>query len=265
MACVTLDGHVHRGAEETAMETFVLVAGAWHGGWSWRPVATRLRAEGHRVLTPTMPGLGLDDDPRGVTLTDTVDAVVGLVEREDLRDVTLVGHSWGGFVVCGAAPRIADRLKQSVFWSAFVPNDGESLMDAVPPAYRELFSGLAAASTDDTIAMPFEVWSSGFIQDATPEVQAVTHALMAPQPFGTFTEAPNQKPFFALDAPTAYITSTDDIALPPGEWGWDRFPSRLGNPTMIDAPGSHEAVFTRPAELTAAILAVSTVNAAESG
>lgn len=243
------------------METFVLVTGAWHGGWSWRPVAARLRAEGHRVLAPTLPGLGIDDDPRGVTLTDAVDAVVGLVETEDLSDVTLLGHSWGGYVVCGAAPVIAPQLKRTVFWSAFVPQDGESLMDAVPPAYRELFSGLAAASTDDTIAMPFEVWSSAFIQDATPEVQRLTHAQMAPQPFATFTEAPNQKPFLALDVPSAYIRTADDIALPPGEWGWDRFPSRLNDPTVVETPGSHEAVFTRPAELTEAILAVSAVDA----
>ncbi|GAA4805264.1 alpha/beta hydrolase [Actinomycetospora chlora] len=238
------------------METFVLVTGAWHGGWSWRPVATRLRAAGHRVLAPTLPGLGIDDDPRGVTLTDTVDAVVGLVEQQDLRDVTLVAHSWGGYVTCGAAPRLADRLRRTVFWSAFVPHDGESLMDAVPPAYRELFSGLAAASVDDTIAMPFEVWSSAFIQDATPEVQALTHAQMAPQPFATFTEAPNQKPFFALDVPTAYIRTSDDVALPPGEWGWDRFPGRLADPVVVETPGSHEANFTRPDELAEAILAV---------
>ncbi|MEJ2886236.1 alpha/beta fold hydrolase [Actinomycetospora aeridis] len=239
------------------METFVLITGAWHGGWSWRPVATRLRAEGHRVLAPTLPGLGIDDDPRGVTLTDAVDAVVGLVETEELRDVTLVAHSWGGFVACGAAPVIAPQLKRTVFWSAFVPEDGESLMDAVPPPYRELFTGLAAASTDDTITMPFEVWSSAFIQDGTPEVQQITHAQMAPQPFATFTEAANQKPFLALDTPTAYIRTTDDIALPPGEWGWDRFATRLADPTIVETPGSHEANFTRPAELTEAILRVS--------
>jgi pimeloyl-ACP methyl ester carboxylesterase len=244
------------------METFVLVTGAWHGGWSWRPVATRLRAEGHRVLTPTLPGLGLDDDPRGVTLTDAVDAVVGLVERDDLRDLTLVAHSWGGFVLCGAAPRVAARLKRTVFWSAFVPHDGESLIDAVPPAHQELFSGLAAASRDDTIALPLEVWSSAFIQDAVPEVADLTHAQLAPQPVGTFTEAPNQKPFFALDVPSAYIRTTDDIALPPGEWAWDRFPSRLADPTIVEIPGSHEANFTRPGELAEAILAVSTAGTA---
>lgn len=236
-------------------ETFVLVTGAWHGGWSWRPVATRLRAAGHRVFTPTLPGLGLGDDPRGITLTDSVDAIVALTEREDLHDVTLVGHSWGGFVVSGAAPRVAERLRRTVFWSAFVPHDGESLMDAVPPPYRELFSAQAAASGgDNTVTLPFEVWQQAFMQDADEQAQRIVFEQLAPQPLGTFTEAPNQKPFFALDKPTAYVMSTDDVALPPGEWGWDRFPSRLPGATLVETPGSHEANFTRPAELADAIV-----------
>lgn len=237
-------------------ETFVLVTGAWHGGWSWRPVAAGLRAAGHRVLTPTLPGLALDDDPRGITLTDCVDAVVGLVEHEDLHDVTLLGHSWGGYVVSGAAPRVADRLRRTVFWSAFVPHDGESLMDAVPPDYRELFRAQAAASGEqNTITLPPEVWAGAFMQDAPPEVQVTVHGLLSPQPMGTFTEAPAQDAFFALDVPSAYVRSTDDVALPPGEWGWDRFPPRLGaDAVVVDTPGSHEAHFTRPAALADAIL-----------
>jgi pimeloyl-ACP methyl ester carboxylesterase len=236
------------------VETFVLITGAWHGGWSWRPVATRLRAAGHRVFTPTMPGLDLGDDPRGVTLTDCVDAVVSVVEREDLHDVTLLGHSWGGYVVSGAAPRLARRLARTVFWSAFVPNDGESLMDAVPPSYAELFTAQAAASGDEnTVSLPFEVWAGAFMQDASEDAQRAVFGLLAPQPMGTFAEAPDQKPFFDLDVPTAYVLSVDDVALPPGEYGWSRFPERLGV-TPIETPGSHEANFTRPDELADAFL-----------
>ncbi len=242
------------------VETFVLITGAWHGGWSWRPVATRLRAAGHRVLTPTLPGLDLGDDPRGVTLTDCCDAVVALVEREDLTDVTLLGHSWGGFVVSGAAPRVARHLKRTVFWSAFVPHDGESLMDAVPPSYRELFIAQAAASGEqNTVTLPFQVWQQAFMQDASPDAQRAVFELLAPQPMGTFTEKPDQKAFFDLQVPSAYVLSTEDVALPPGEWGWDRFPSRLPGAVLVETPGSHESNFTRPAELADAFLrAVST-------
>ncbi|MDP9444815.1 MAG: alpha/beta hydrolase [Actinomycetota bacterium] len=126
-------------SDGTTGEDFVLVHGAWHGGWAWQPVAAPLRAAGHRVSAPTSPGLGVDDDPRGVTLADCVDALVDHVERSDRTDVTLVGHSWGGYVIAGAAPRLASRLRRIVFWSAFVPEAGRSLYDEVPPEYQGLF------------------------------------------------------------------------------------------------------------------------------
>ena len=119
-------------------ENIVLVHGAWHGGWAWQPVASLLRAAGHRVWAPTCPGLGIDDDPRGVTLAGCVDSLVSQVEASFAVDVTLVGHSWGGYVIAGAAPRLLSRLKRLVFWSAFVPEMGKPLYDEVPPAYQEL-------------------------------------------------------------------------------------------------------------------------------
>ncbi|WP_430296245.1 alpha/beta fold hydrolase [Sinomonas sp. B1-1] len=90
-------------------ETFVLVHGAWHGGWAWRPVGARLHAAGHVVHAPTSPGLTPGDDPAGVGLGVAVDALVAYVEWRDLRGVTLVGHSWGGFLLSAAAPRLADH------------------------------------------------------------------------------------------------------------------------------------------------------------
>src|SRR6516165_4331282 len=92
--------------------TFVLITGAWHGGWAWRPVAQELRAAGCRVITPTLPGLHDGDDPTDYSLADVVDYVADRVDASGLRDVTLVGHSWGGYVITGAAPRIAARLRK---------------------------------------------------------------------------------------------------------------------------------------------------------
>ncbi|HWE92225.1 MAG TPA: alpha/beta fold hydrolase [Pseudonocardiaceae bacterium] len=235
-------------------ETFVLVPGAWHGGWAWNAVAAQLRAAGHRTFAPTSPGLGVDDDPRGVTLTDCARSLVDYVERADLDDVTLVGHSWGGFVLCAAAPALASRLRRLVFWSAFVPEDGETLIDACPPHYGELFHGLAAASGNDTVLLPFEVWQQAFMQDVGEQAQRIVHGLLKPQPLGTFTESPDQKRFFGLDVPTSYVLSTEDLSLP-GEWAWEkRFPKRLDNPVLVHTPGSHEGCFTRPAELAEALI-----------
>jgi pimeloyl-ACP methyl ester carboxylesterase len=233
--------------------TFVLITGAWHGGWAWRPVAQELRAAGCRVLTPTLPGLHDGDDPAAHSLADVIDYVSVLAEERDLRDVTLVGHSWGGYVVAGAMPRLAPRLHKAVFWSAFVPAAGRSLNDEVPPAYREMFEQLSAASGDNSIALPFEVWQSAFINDAPEVVQRLTHALMVPQPFQYFAETVAPVDPQALGVPVSYVLSSEDIALPPGEYGWPRFAERLGV-APLTTPGSHEACFTQPASLAEALL-----------
>jgi pimeloyl-ACP methyl ester carboxylesterase len=233
--------------------TFVLITGAWHGGWAWRPVAEHLRAAGCRVLTPTLPGLHDGDDPTAHTLSDVIDSVVALVEGEDLTDVTLVGHSWGGYVIAGAAPRLAARLRRLVFWSAFVPAAGRSLYDEVPPNYQALFDGQAAASGNNTVAMPFEVWQAAFMPDASEDVQRMVHSLLVPQPMQYFTETVAPLDLDDLGVPAAFLLGEEDIALPPGEFGWTRFAERLGvAPTP--APGSHEACFIRPAELAEAFL-----------
>jgi len=227
------------------MSTYVLITGAWHGGWAWRPVAEHLRAAGHRVLTPTLPGLADGDDPTQYTLQDVVDFVVDLVVTDDLDDVTLVGHSWGGYVITGAAPRLAGRLRKLLYWAAFVPASGRSLYDEVPPHYQELFENQARASENNTVAMPFEVWQASFMQDASEETQRLVHGLLVPQPMQYFTETVTPIDPASLGVPVAYILGSDDVALPEGEYGWARFPKRLGVEPLV-VPISHDAGFTRP-------------------
>ena len=234
-------------------QTYVLITGAWHGGWAWRPVAERLRAQGHRVLTPTLPGLADGDDPTAHQLPDVVDFVVDYVERRDLREVSLVGHSWGGYVITGAAPRLAARLSRLVYWSAFVPAADRALIDEVPPPYQELFRGLAEASGTNSVALPFEVFAGAFIQDAPEPVQRLAHGLLVPQPMQYFTTPVTPLDPGALGVPVSYLLSTDDIALPPGEFAWaPRFPDRLGV-TAVPTPGGHEALLTTPDTLATAL------------
>jgi pimeloyl-ACP methyl ester carboxylesterase len=114
--------------------TYVLVHGAGHGGWCWQRVARLLRAEGHDVHTPTLTGLG----DRSHLLTPEVGLgthiadVVSLLFHEDLRQVILVGHSYGGMVITGAADRALDRVAQLVFLDAAIPASGESLASVSP-------------------------------------------------------------------------------------------------------------------------------------
>lgn len=235
-------------------ETYVLVPGAWHGGWAWRPVAQRLRAAGHRAVSLTMPGLRDGDDPGELRLTDAVDYLVDQLERRDLREVTLVGHGWGGYPISGAAHRAPRRIRRLVYWSAFVPEGGHTLLEELPPDFADLFIQLAEASGNNTIMPPFEVWQRGFIQDAPEPVQRLVHSLLVPQPMGYFAEGLDMPAVSALGPPTTYVFSVEDISLPPGELGWvPRFPDRLGV-SPIEVAGSHESCFTQPAELADALL-----------
>jgi pimeloyl-ACP methyl ester carboxylesterase len=115
--------------------TFVLVHGAWHGGWCWRQVAALLRKAGHEVHAPSLTGLGERRHlVSGKLNLDThIEDVVQLVEMEDLHKVVLVGHSYGGMVVTGAADRKADRIARLVYLDAFVPENGKCLLDYALP------------------------------------------------------------------------------------------------------------------------------------
>ncbi|MGH3180871.1 MAG: hypothetical protein ACRDOE_03040, partial [Streptosporangiaceae bacterium] len=157
----------------------------------------------------------------------------------------------------GAAPRLTSRLRRLVFWSAFVPEAGRSLYDEVPPQYQELFTQLAGASADNTVALPLEVFQGAFMGDADPATAAVVHSVLRPQPYRTFTDPPPDEAYRSLGLPLRYVLSDGDVALPPGEYGWDRFAERI-KATPASVPGSHESMFTRPAELADALVQVAT-------
>ena len=114
---------------------FVLVHGAWQGNWVWERVADKLRAEGHRVYTPSLTGLGERAHlaSREVDLNTHVADVLGVIEHHELENVVLCGHSYGGMVVGGAADRAASKIASLVYVDAFVPEAGKSLWDFLPP------------------------------------------------------------------------------------------------------------------------------------
>jgi pimeloyl-ACP methyl ester carboxylesterase len=115
-------------------KTIVLVHGAWGGGWAFREVDRELTNDGWKVYRPTLTGQGEKvhlASPQ-VGLSTHIDDVVNEILYEDLHDVVLVGHSYGGMVVTGVADRIPDRIKQVIYLDACLPNDGESLQDVLP-------------------------------------------------------------------------------------------------------------------------------------
>ncbi len=119
--------------------TFVLVHGAWHGGWCWRRVSDRLTSRGHYVIAPTLSGVGERShlSPYSIDLSTQINDVVGEIKWKDLNGVVLVGHSYGGMVITGVAEQLRERISAIVYLDAFIPGDGQSLFDMThtnPPA-----------------------------------------------------------------------------------------------------------------------------------
>ena len=110
------------------MATYVLVSGAWHGGWCWRKVTPLLEAQGHRVYTPTLTGLGARAHllTREVNLTTHIQDVAALMLAEDLHDVVLAGHSYGGLVISGVACNARGRLSHVAYLDATLPVGGQA-------------------------------------------------------------------------------------------------------------------------------------------
>lgn len=124
--------------------TFVLVHGAWHGGWCWVRVRDILKRRGHAVFTPTLAGLA--DRAHlmgtGITLDTHIADVANLIRAEGLRQVVLCGHSYAGWVISGVAEVVEDRIGALVYVDGYVPEDGESWIETMPPGGR---TGIDAA------------------------------------------------------------------------------------------------------------------------
>jgi pimeloyl-ACP methyl ester carboxylesterase len=140
------------------MSTFVIVHGAWGGGWEWSPVADILRAGGHRVFTPTLSGMGerahlAAREPVG--LSTHIADIVTVLQFEQLADVVLCGASYGGMPVTGAADQAPDRVRLLVYVDALVPLDGRCALDLLPQEFAATVrTGLAAHGVMWNVPMP---------------------------------------------------------------------------------------------------------------
>ena len=129
------------------MATFVLVHPAWFGGWCWRKVTPLLRARGHDVHTPTLTGLGERAHlacPE-IGLGTHIEDAVNVLRYQDLSDVILVGISSGRMVISGVADRLPQRIARLVYLDAVVPEEGQCLLDLIPPDRRAAMEALVEA------------------------------------------------------------------------------------------------------------------------
>ena len=185
------------------MATIVVAHGAWSSAWAWKKMRPLLRAAGHELWTPSYTGLGERAHlarPE-IDLSTHIQDVVAVLEAEDLSDVTLIGHSYGGMVATGIVDQAAGRIARTIYLDAFAPKDGQSLFDLTgPKAERNMRSG--AERDGDGWRIP----SGPMPPDTSPEDVAWATPRRRMQPLKTF----EQKLAIAHEAtvPRHYIYAT---------------------------------------------------------
>ena len=229
------------------MSCFVIVHGGWHTGQEFEATAAPMRAAGHSVHLPTLAG-NRPGDPRNTGLAEAIESLVDYITTHALRDFVLVGHSYGGMVITGAADRLPERVRRLVYWNAFVPRNGEALNDLIPAHYSANFEPLVEA--DGGMMLPFAIWREAFINDASLELAQQAYARLNRHPWKSFIdpiELSRDPAAFACGK--SYLNCTEDTAMPHGLPWHPRLSERLGLFRLVQIPGSHELCFTDPAGL----------------
>jgi pimeloyl-ACP methyl ester carboxylesterase len=236
--------------------TFVLVHGAWHGGWCWRRVADRLRNGngGHTVFTPTLTGLGERSHlvRAGIDLTTHIADVVNVMKWEQLTDVVLCGHSYGGMVISGVAEQMAAAIRSIVFLDAFVPQNGEAVQDLTTPAVRE--TATAAMKRGDIVIPARAAEAFGVNAADRPWVDR----FCVGQPIGSFTDKIVLTGAAGRIARKAYIRAAN-YANP----GFDRaLAAARSDPSWktYEVPCGHDVMVDMPERLTEILLEIAALN-----
>jgi len=222
--------------------TFVLVHGAWHGGWCWRHVAEILRARGHAVTMPTQTGLGERSHllSREISLSTFVADIENHILFEDLTNAVLVGHSFAGSIISGVADRMAERVGRLIYLDALMLQSGESPMSRVPEEIAAERIRLAEEASGG-LAIPAPPASAFGIAD--PGQAAWVESQLTPHPLNTYlTDLTFDNPL-GNGLPADYIVCADPIYLPLEssrnrihEAGWPMHDLPTGHEAMVSAP-----------------------------
>jgi pimeloyl-ACP methyl ester carboxylesterase len=228
---------------------FVLVHGAWHGGWCYSRVAQLLTAEGHLVFTPTLTGVGERAHlySRSINLTTHVTDIVNVIKWERLENVVLVGHSYGGMVVTGVADAISEKVASLVYLDAFLPHDNQSLLDLVPPERAQAMRDSATELND--FAVPPIAAAVFAVNEADRDW---VDSLCTPHPFATLSQRLKLTGGVARITNKAYVLATgragafnrfrDSVKTDPH---WTTYELPCGHDVMIDLPAETAAILLR--------------------
>jgi pimeloyl-ACP methyl ester carboxylesterase len=229
-------------------QTIVLVHGAWHGGWCYRRVADLLRGSGHRVYTPTLTGLGERSHllSRSINLSTHIADITNMIRWEDLQQITLVGHSYGGMVVTGVADAMTDRVSALVYLDAFLPTAGKSFHGIVPPEVAE--AQIHSASASNGLSVPPIPAAAFNVNDAD---RLWVDALCTPHPLATLTQAIELTGSHGRITNKSYVLATKNpVQL---FQGFARAMRNDRSCTSYELPCGHDVMIDLPKE-TAAII-----------
>ncbi|NGM88291.1 alpha/beta hydrolase [Parapusillimonas sp. SGNA-6] len=235
--------------------TFVLVHGAWHGGWCWSRVAERLRAQGHRVYTPTLTGLGerhhlLHD---GITLHTFIDDVVNVLTFEALEDVVLVGHSFGGVVITGVADRVPERLRRLIYLDGFLLENGVSTFDTLPPDVVEKIRAKSQPPGNGAAAAAIPTPQARHLGLSETSDLAFVEGRLTPQPLGSYETALALKGPIGNGLPCTYLHCTSPSYGPvEGSRAWVK---QQGTWQWGEVAAGHDAMVSHPDAVAEALTA----------
>ncbi len=222
---------------------FVLIHGAWHGGWCWDGVIRSLEAAGHRAEAPTLPGQNPGEDKSRITFESYVRAVQDVLERQS-GPVVLVGHSSAGFLLQAAAPKVQEKIERLIFLNAFILPDGMAQFDLVPPEVAQGMTQMAEASPDRSVPVNEDFVRHMLMAGEPVEVQDGLIRMLSPQPLALFTTKVATAAFNQLTIPKTVLFCKEDVSLPPG--AYLGMAQSLGPFNLIEIAGGHETLFTKP-------------------
>lgn len=251
-------GQVDRRAEAA---TFVLVHGAWHGGWCWRDVRAQLEASGHAVHTPTLTGLGEREHLMhpDIALSTHIMDVVNVIRFEDLTDIVLVGHSYGGMVITGVADQLRERIEHVIYLDAAVPQDGQSMLTQGPErpaeAMAEAETQLRALAPDGIAMMPLAPAVFG----VPPENASATEWLAAkltPHPLRTWFDPIRLQNGGATGLSRTYVHCVGPV-LEPSSFPYHAARAQADPDwSYVELETGHDAMVTAPVNVSNLLLSV---------
>jgi pimeloyl-ACP methyl ester carboxylesterase len=229
---------------EVTQATFVLVHGPGHGGWCWRFLAPILRSAGHNVYTPTLTGLGASSHllhKLRISLDTHVKDMTNTLFYEDLTDVILVGHSYGGMVITGVAAKQPHRLSHLVYLDAYLPMEGENEIALWPPNQKEKYFADIASGATSRPPIP-----SSMLGISDSKMSEWVQERLTPHPHSTYEDPPPipDDPAKSASIPSTYIHCSlgplsswmEPFAARSRKFKWDVYAVEAGHDVMITDP-----------------------------